>query len=195
MSKIFGGISIVLALCTCTAASAAIWYVNWSASQTGDGTTWASSFKTIQEGINAASDGHEVIVAQGTYVENINFGEKNIILRSTNPLNPNVVANTIIDGNHADSVVTFYGTEGETWILSGFTIRNGETYSGGAGICGGKSYRQARARIENNVITSNSATAVTGDGGGAAYLGGIVQPVPAAAARRSITVPARSRTI
>ena len=82
-------------------------------------------FATVQKGMNAAADGDTVIVAEGIYIENILFNAKNIILRSTDPLDPGVVANTIIDGNGAGSVVTFEGAEDETCALSGFTIQNG----------------------------------------------------------------------
>ena len=76
-----------------------------------------------------------VFVAQGVYFENVRFKGENVVLRSTDPLDPTVVANTMIDGNGAGSVVTFEGTEGENCVLSGFTIRNGKAMSGG-GICG-----------------------------------------------------------
>ncbi len=129
------------------------WYVDASVSVPGDGTSWETAFKTIQEGIDAASDGETVTVALGTYLENIQFKGKNIVLRSTDPQDPAVVAATIIDGNRTGSVVTFDGTENETCVLSGFTIRNGKAENGGA-IYGNGTH----ATIENNVITANSAS-------------------------------------
>ena len=108
-------------------APADTWFVDGSVAESGNGETWETAFKTIQQGIDAASDGDTVIVAPETYVENIHFDGKDIVLRSTDPLDPAIVADTIIDGDEASSVVTFSGNEGETCLLSGFTIRNGRS--------------------------------------------------------------------
>lgn len=117
--------SIVFIMCVSLGACGATWYVDGSTPEFGDGSSWETPLETIQEGIDAASDGHTVIVAEGTYNENIRFKGKNIVLRSKDPTSPIVVKNTIIDGTQAGSVVTFAGTEDETCVLSGFTIRNG----------------------------------------------------------------------
>jgi len=118
--------------------------------------TKALPFATVQRGIEAASDGDTVIVAEGTYVENIGFNGKNITLTSTDPLDRRVVKYTIIDGNKAGSVVRFSGTETEGCVLSGFTIRNGDALDGG-GILGGTYPDYTHATIQNNTIAGNSA--------------------------------------
>ena len=149
-----------LSICIAIFAMAQGWgvtqYVDDSVPSSGNGTSWATAFKAIQEGIDAASNGDTVIVAEGTYFENIHFDGKNIILRSTDPTDPDVVANTVIDGNQAGSVVTLSGTETEACVLSGFTIRNGKAEYGG-GISGGTAPTATHATIRDNTITGNSA--------------------------------------
>ncbi len=115
-SLVFG---IVLLFCLLTISSlAVVRYV-------------LADYLTTQSAIDASSNGDEIIVSPGTYKENINFKGKNIILRSTDPSNPAVVASTIIDGNKAGPVVTFSGSERPTCVLSGFTITNGYAENGG----------------------------------------------------------------
>jgi len=161
----------LIALPLCSVRQAATWYVDGSVSASGDGSSWATAFQKIQEGIDAASDGDTVTVKQGTYFENVQFKGKNIVLQSLDPLGPGVVANTIIDGNKAGSVVTFDGTETEACVLSGFTIRNGRGHSG-AGIIGGNGDGRTLATVENNVITENWAER---HGGGLFRCDGIIR--------------------
>jgi len=84
---------------------------------------------TIQAGLDAAVDGDLVLVAPGTYVENIDFSEgsweeqdpaKSIELQSEEGAYV-----TVIDGNQADRVVKFDNRETEEAVIDGFTIRNG----------------------------------------------------------------------
>ena len=112
---------------------------------------------TIQAAINAAHPGDTVLVAPGTYVENVNFMGKAITVRSSN--GPKL---TIIDGNAAAPVAAFVTSEGPKSVLSGFTLQNGLgtfnfQYQGG-----GVSISYASPTIKGNVITKNSAD----DGGG-----------------------------
>ena len=75
---------------------------------------------TIQAGIDAAVDGDLVLVAPGTYVENIDFLGKAIAVQSEDGADV-----TIIDGNQEGSVVIFISGETEYSSILGFTISNG----------------------------------------------------------------------
>jgi hypothetical protein len=128
-----------------------------------------ADYATIQQAINAAINGDTIIVFPGTYYENINFNGKNIILTSTDPEDPNIVATTIIDGGQNGSVVTFSGSETSACELRGFTIRNGKQFDGG-GIYGGG----AHATITHCNITNNKADPYNGHGGGLTNFHGVV---------------------
>ncbi len=139
---------------------------------TNDGLSPERPFATIQTGINVAQQGDTVIVAPATYKQSIHFGGKNVILRSTDPLDPAVVANTIIEAGKGEaSVVTFAGSENETCVLSGFSIRNGLGDFGG-GVCGGTWQIRTHATIQYNVITGGWPEY---SGGGIAFSDGLIQ--------------------
>jgi hypothetical protein len=109
---------------------------------------------TIQDGINAAVNGDTVLVAPGTYNENINFNGKAIVLRSSG--GPKV---TIIDGGSLGAVVTFSTGETNGSVLSGFTLQNGS----GSGVY----MNFASPVVKNNTIANNKA-----DWGAGMYIGG-----------------------
>ncbi|MHC5183829.1 MAG: BACON domain-containing protein, partial [Planctomycetota bacterium] len=127
-----------------------------------------NDYPTIQAAIDAADPNglDTVIVLPGTYAENINFSGKDIILSSTNPTDPNIVAATIIDGNASGSVVTFAGTETSACELRGFTITNGiGTLISSSRYGGGVYGNNTQATITYCTITGNTA----GNHGGGLY--------------------------
>ena len=79
-----------------------------------------TDYSTIQAGINAASNGDTVLVAVGTYVENINFNGKSIALIGDSR------ESTIIDGNQSGSVITIENYETPEIIETDFEILNEE---------------------------------------------------------------------
>src|SRR4030042_2745818 len=88
---------------------------------------------TIQSGIDAAVAGDTVLVAEGTWYENINFKGKAITLASRFILDGDTahISRTIIDGSQASnpdsaSVVFMCSGEDTTSVLMGFTITGGK---------------------------------------------------------------------
>ncbi len=115
--------------CTVTVTgSVSTWYVSVSGDDvTNNGQTSGAPFHRIQTAIDCASNGHVIEVAEGTYYENIHFRGKDITVKSSNPDDPTIRANTVIDGNGNGTVVSFDGTETSSAILKGITIRGGGT--------------------------------------------------------------------
>ncbi|MHC4866066.1 MAG: right-handed parallel beta-helix repeat-containing protein, partial [Planctomycetota bacterium] len=89
------------------ASWATTYYVDPSGNDSNDGNSWPEAFATIQKGIDTAADGNIVEVNEGTYYETIDFKGYSVTVQSTDYDDWEVVANTIIDGNSAGTVVTF----------------------------------------------------------------------------------------
>ncbi|UCD64855.1 MAG: right-handed parallel beta-helix repeat-containing protein, partial [Candidatus Zixiibacteriota bacterium] len=143
----------------------------------GDG---SGDYLTIQEGIDAAVAGDEVVICPGIYTGNgnrdLDYNGKAITVRGTDPEDRDVVAATIIDcqGSEAEPHrgFKFHSSETADSVLAGLTITNGygpEEYvdyyplsRGGAILCIGSS-----PSVENCVLGNNSS----GDYGGGMYNG------------------------
>jgi len=89
-------------------------------------------FETIQKGINEAGKYDTVLVAEGTYYENINFDGKPITVASWYLFEPDlsIISNTIINGSEPlteenGSVVSFVSGEDIRSTIYGFTITGG----------------------------------------------------------------------
>jgi hypothetical protein len=112
------------------------WYVKTDGSDTNGGTNWEDSFQTIQRGIDEASTGDTVLVADGTYTgfgnKNLDYNGKAITVKSENG-----PGNCIIDCENSGRGFHFHSGEGVDSVVSGFTITNGNKYGdyGGAIYC------------------------------------------------------------
>jgi predicted outer membrane repeat protein len=122
------------------------------------------NYKSIQAGIDAAVNGDTVLVADSTYVENINFKGKAIVVASHFLLDGDTthIDSTIIDGSqpsHPDSgsVVFFISGEDTNSVICGFTITGGTgTQSEATSRVGGGIYcESSEARIIHNRIWNN----------------------------------------
>ena len=107
---------------------------------------------TIQAGINAAVNGDTVLVQPGTYVENINFSSKNIVVGSLflTTQDTSYISQTVIDGNQSGSVVTIETGENSSAVLYGFKITNGNGYTGGGIHCDSSSPTLSYLYVSNN---------------------------------------------
>ncbi len=129
-----------------------------------DGSSWSLSKRTVQAGINAASElGGEVWVRAGTYLERITLlpyahvyggfaGTENARQERDWITHP-----TILDAQQGGSVVTaLAGFQVST--IDGFTIRNGTGTLSALYLYGGGIYCSSSSpTIANNTITGNSA--------------------------------------
>ena len=130
-------------------------------------------YPTIQAAITAAATGDTIVVAPGTYEEDIDFEGKGIILESA--AGPAV---TVIQGTGTGPVVRIDSEEPAGTTLRGFTITGGYAQIAyGEDGAGGGIYvlGPAQAVIENNYITLNRAG---GQGGGIAAVNSNFSTVP-----------------
>ena len=126
-----------------------------------------ADFSTVQAAIDSAADGDTILVAAGTYQENITFLGKAIHVTSEDG-----PATTFLDGNQTGSVVRFVNGEGVDSVIEGFTIMNGTgTFISPEFITGGGVFiaNVASPSIIGNVITGNTSS--TGHGGGIGCFG------------------------
>ena len=120
----------------------------------------------IQARIDAAADGDTIVVEPGLYEGRLYFKGKNITLTSRDPLDPEIVASTILRGRGIGPVVTFQGTETPDCVLQGFTIEGGyAAFPGGGGVYGGPT-ASAAATVRNCIIQKNRTSDYGGGIGG-----------------------------
>ncbi len=146
VSKVFDGclysVVIVVTSSLCVSSAAAQNTIHVPADQ-----------PTIQAGINAAHNGDTVLVAPGTYKENIDFKGKDITVTS-GATSYSGAAATVITASGYGSVVNLSTNEPSTAILNGFTVQGASgdiPYSPIPGIA----ITGSSPTITNNVVQQN----------------------------------------
>lgn len=123
-----------------------------------------ADYPTIQQGIDASTNGDTILVQPGTYVENVYFGGHNVHLASLflTTGDTSYISQTIINGGGTWATIQLQDYENST-AITGFTITNGGGFAYGGGISVGA---QAACNITYNIITGNTST----DQGGGLWL-------------------------
>jgi parallel beta-helix repeat protein len=121
--------------------------------------TVPAEYPTIQSAIYACLPLDVVLVGEGVYHENINFGGRAITVTSLFQEDGNHahIANTVIEGTGTASAVTFSTNEGNSSVLKGFTVRGGNSAVGG-----GIRVLNASPSLERLVIYGNTGSYCAG---------------------------------
>jgi len=158
------------------------WYVDGSAARSGNGASWGSAFKTIQEGIGAAVDGQRILVADGIYDsgEHYAVGEhanrvaitKAVTVQSVGGPGAAVIAGSGHWPASGDRTRCAYVADGA--VLAGFTLTNGVTLSfstddASVDDFGGGAWLRPQGTLSNCVVVGNHSSCY----GGGAY-GGVL---------------------
>jgi hypothetical protein len=121
-----------------------------------------ADYPSIQAAIDAAVDGDTVLVAPGTYVENINFKGKAITVKSSAGAESTVINGKNPQNPDRGSVVLFMKGEQADSVLEGFSLIKGSgTYQDYWGFWdpygGGIFCKASSPTILNNIISENDA--------------------------------------
>jgi PKD repeat protein len=131
-----------------------VWHVKTNGSDvTGVGLE-EYPFQTIQKAVDESSENDTIYVYDGTFVEFIDLGVKNLVIQSISGQE-----NTYIDGQNLNTkVIQITGGQTNLTIIDGFTIMNGNNSGNGGGI----QIVNSSPVIKNCYITDNNGS----NGGG-----------------------------
>ena len=136
--------------------------------ETGDGSD-VNPYATIQRGFDEAINGDTIVVAQGTYTENLvfHFKEVNLLGGFEDAGWTRDIENytTIIDGGGVESVINI---EGVTGLIEGFTLQNGSAPDYGGG---GLQVGQGNITLKDCKVINNQGIGVDEWGAGGVLFG------------------------
>ncbi|MCH7878484.1 MAG: T9SS type A sorting domain-containing protein [candidate division Zixibacteria bacterium] len=121
-----------------------------------------AEYASIQQGIDAANSGDEVVVAPGIYSgpgnRDLDFAGKALTLRSSGGIETTIID---VEGSASEHHRALWFHSGETSlsVVDGFTIRNGLAIQGGGVLIVGASPTLQNMRFVNNVATMGSGGA------------------------------------
>jgi hypothetical protein len=125
-------------------------------------TNWATAATNIQDAVDVAVAGDEVVVTNGTYANNVTFADAVLVVdRPLSVRSVNGPLVTIVNGGGGNRCAWL--TNGA--CLSGFSLTNGYVYGDGGGAYGGTLNKCWL--IRNSAIFDGDFG--SGNGGGAAY--------------------------
>ena len=139
---LMGAVFLLLFLLNTTYAT--VWYVHQD-----------SALSSIQAGLDSCAANDTVLVASGTYYENISWPE----VAGIKLLSESGPDSTMIDGDSSGRVMTMPGSFiiDSSTVIQGFTLQNGSSDSGGAIYC-----FHASPTISGNNLINNYAFSVGG---------------------------------
>jgi hypothetical protein len=152
----------------CAVQCAAICLIAAGSAAAAGPTTWSvpGDFSTIQAAINAASPGDTILVGPGTYAESLEFGGKNVTIRST----------------AGPATTTIHPTSGRCVDMGPGGALIGFTLTGGAAAWGaGVNTSGTGSLIQGNIITSCTqgggyyGAAIAGNGASPTILQNIIE--------------------
>jgi len=118
-----------------------------------------ADFLTIQQAINAASNGDIIVVAAGTFVENINFNGKAITVQGAGSRPPANTPFTLIDGSNGGPCCTIASGETASSVLMDIELSYGTGKLVGSKRLGGGLFigKASSPTIDNAGIGRNTA--------------------------------------
>ena len=153
---------IILLLAVANLSAATLYVSPGSTAPTPPYATWATASTTIQQAVDVAVAGDQIVVTNGTYATGSRAGSRGVYhVAVDKPLTLQSVNDpqaTVMDGGSAVGCV--YLTNGAN--LFGFTLARAVAENGGGVFCPSTS-----AMLSNCVLTGNSAKGYDGRGGGA----------------------------